>query len=677
MTRQTARTRGTSSRLRRVAALLALSAAGSAITALGVSASPAAAATTVVASADAYVQADVPSSNFGSATTLSTRASGGDKPAQLAFVKFTVPSLPASATVRLQLFTYSTTSTGADVYTAANSWTESGVTWSNAPATSAKVATMAPLSSNTWATVDLSSVITASGTYTLALKTTSTLSKQFASREVSASAPRLVIDSTATSTATSSPSTTATPSSSPTGTTTSVALASADAYVRSDQASTNYGTAYVLGAEAASSTTPHIVSYLRFAVSGLSGTVVSATLQVYSYATSTQGITASTAPTSWTETGITYANRPAVGTALGNAGMTLNTWTNVDVTPAVTGNGTIGLALTTTRTTNNQMASREASATPPKLVIVTSGSSTTTTTTTAPATTGSSGGATIVAAGDISCPPSKSPTSTTCQQQATSDIAVALRPDAVLPLGDEQYEKGSLSDFASQYGPSWGRMNSISHPIPGNHEYGYIGSSIEPTGGTGYFTYFGDRSHPQDSGCTTNCTSWYSYDVGSWHLIALDSQCAVVGGCNPGNPQYNWLKADLAAHPNQCTLAYWHIPLYSSSSDHQPDMTSMYQLLYDKNADVILTGHAHFYERFGPQDAAGNADGARGIPQFIVGTGGRSFFSIRPTPSANSVARIPNTFGVLKMTLSNGAYSWNFVPANAGGSTDSGTATCH
>jgi hypothetical protein len=150
-----------------------------------------------------------------------------------------------------------------------------------------------------------------------------------------------------------------------------------------------------------------------------------------------------------------------------------------------------------------------------------------------------------------------------------------------------------------------------------------------------------------------------------------------VGGCNPGNPQYKWLQADLAAHPAQCTLAYWHIPLFSSSQDHQPDMQAIYTLLSTKGADVVLNGHAHFYERFAPQDAAGAADPARGLAEFIVGSGGRNFFAVRATPAANSAARIANTFGVLEMTLSGGGYSWNFVGPSGSTARDSGAATCH
>lgn len=105
-------------------------------------------------------------------------------------------------------------------------------------------------------------------------------------------------------------------------------------------------------------------------------------------------------------------------------------------------------------------------------------------------------------------------------------------------------------------------------------------------------------------------------------------------------------------------------------------MQAIYQLLYVKHADVILNGHAHYYERFGPQDGAGNADPA-GIPEFVVGTGGRSFFTVSATPRPSSLDQITNTFGVLQMTLSSNSYSWQFVPTNVGGSTDSGQASCH
>ena len=630
--------------------------------------SQAATLTTVLASADSYVQSDLPTTNFGSAALLGVRATDGTKPTLTTYLKFTVAGLAAApSSVQLQLYGYSSSSTGVAVRTATSGWSETGLTPETAPAPAAAVATMAPLTGNTWGAADVGAVVTGNGTYTFALTTTSTTSKQFASREALSFEPRLVI---------------ATDGAPPPVGATQAFASTADAQVQSDQPSSNFGTGFVLGATAGSATTPVLTSYLKFAVSGLTAAVTSARLQVYSYSTSSQGLSAWTAPSSWTETGLTFANAPAPGTALGTAPVTVNTWASIDVTAAVTGNGTVALAVTSTRTSKNQFSSRESTLTAPKLVITTGGGGTTTTATTPPP----NPSPVIVAGGDIACISGATQTATKCQQLATSDLALAQNPDAVLPLGDTQYEIGTLADFQAVYDPSWGRMRAITRPVPGNHEYGYTGTSYTPTNGAGYFTYFGDRSHPLQPGCTSGCTSWYSYNLGSWHLIALDSQCAEIGGCNPGSAQYQWLLNDLNANSDkQCVLAYWHIPVFASSLDRQPDMGAAMKLLYDKDADVVLNGHAHYYERFAPQQptfdpAAGKyvgvSDPARGIREFVVGTGGKSFFTFG-TVQPNSDVRIANTFGVLKMALNNGGYSWNFLPANAGGSSESGSASCH
>jgi len=284
---------------------------------------------------------------------------------------------------------------------------------------------------------------------------------------------------------------------------------------------------------------------------------------------------------------------------------------------------------------------------------------------------------TIVAAGDIACAATMRPGPARCQQRATSDLAIRLHPDAVLPLGDNAYESGTLADFRTSYAPTWGRLDPIAHPVPGNHEYGYTGPIGAPSGAAGYFRYFGRRSHPLQPTCSISCDSWYSWELGGWHLIALDSQCDEIGGCDPGDPQYDWLAADLRSTGKRCVLAYWHIPLFSSSQDHQPDMQAIYRLLEDRGTDVVLNGHGHFYERFGPQDETGRADPIGGITEFVVGTGGRSFFPVLATPAGNSRAVIADTFGVLAMTLAADGYRWAFHPVGGRGRADEGAARCH
>jgi len=159
--------------------------------------------------------------------------------------------------------------------------------------------------------------------------------------------------------------------------------------------------------------------------------------------------------------------------------------------------------------------------------------------------------------------------------------------------------------------------------------------------------------------------------------VVLNSNCGAVGGCAAGQPQETWLRADLAANPRSCTLAYWHHPRYSSGEHgNQTSMTPLYQTLYDGGADVALTGHDHTYERFAPQDASGVLDQQRGVRQFVVGSGGKNHYSFS-TPQPNSEVRNSDTFGVLKLTLHASSYDWQFVPEPGRTFTDSGTGSCH
>ena len=269
-------------------------------------------------------------------------------------------------------------------------------------------------------------------------------------------------------------------------------------------------------------------------------------------------------------------------------------------------------------------------------------------------------GTVIAAAGDIACEPGGPVTPTTCQQQATSDLLVQRPLSAVLTLGDEQYVVGRLKNFRLVYGPTWGRVLSITRPSPGNHEY--------KSGGDGFYKYFGDAAGDPDQ-------PYYSFDLGTWHLIALNSECSFVGGCGRGSPQERWLQADLRDHDSMCTLAFWHQPRFSSGGHgNNSDYDQFWQDLYAAGVDVVLNGHDHDYERFAPQSPQANPD-PNGIREFVVGTGGKNLQPFR-TPRANSEVRA-STFGVLEMQLDDTAYSWAFVPIAGSTFTDSGTTSCH
>ena len=283
----------------------------------------------------------------------------------------------------------------------------------------------------------------------------------------------------------------------------------------------------------------------------------------------------------------------------------------------------------------------------------------------------------IAAAGDIACDPTSSSfnggngTSGSCHAMKTSNMLVNGGFAAVLPLGDNQYYCGGYQGFVQSYDPSWGRVKGITHPAVGNHEYLTSGGTdCDPTGkGAGYFQYFGSAAGNASQG-------YYSFDVGSWHLIALNSNCGSAGGCSASSSQGKWLSADLAAHSNMCTLAYWHIPLYSSGGRANANSQYFWQALYAAHADVVLSSHDHTYERFAPQDPYGHLDTVNGIREFIVGTGGANHTSFT-TVFANSEVRNSTTFGIEKLTLHSNSYDWSFVPEPGGTFTDSGTNSCH
>lgn len=234
-------------------------------------------------------------------------------------------------------------------------------------------------------------------------------------------------------------------------------------------------------------------------------------------------------------------------------------------------------------------------------------------------------------------------------------------PGEVFTTGDNAYPEGSAEDFADCYDPSWGRHKARTHPTPGNHDYRTPGAS-------GYFAYFGTEAGAPDKG-------YYSYDLGTWHIIVLNSNIDM----NSGSLQEQWLRADLASHPKQCVLAYWHHPLFSSSRHGRKRVKPLWQALYAAKAEIVLTGHDHVYERFGPQTPDGEADPDGGIRAFVVGTGGAGLDRFRTT-AANSEFRYNRTHGVLRLVLHDGSYQWEFIAMLFPGRMrviDSGSGSCH
>jgi hypothetical protein len=264
----------------------------------------------------------------------------------------------------------------------------------------------------------------------------------------------------------------------------------------------------------------------------------------------------------------------------------------------------------------------------------------------------------LVGAGDIA----------ECGQAGAEQTAMLLDAieGTVFTTGDNAYPDGSAADYANCYGPTWGRHKAGTRPAIGNHDY-------HTPGAPAYFDYFGAAAGEPGKG-------YYSYDLGAWHIVVLNSNCGDIDGCHAGSPQEQWLRADLAAHPATCTLAYFHHPRFSSGPDHRPnirnntDVQPFWQALYEAGADVVLAGHAHLYERFAPQEPDGKAN-PNGLRQFVVGTGGGGLYDFGSTV-ANSEVRYNASYGVLKVTLHPNSYDWQFVPVAGNTFSDTGSAAC-
>ncbi len=234
----------------------------------------------------------------------------------------------------------------------------------------------------------------------------------------------------------------------------------------------------------------------------------------------------------------------------------------------------------------------------------------------------------------------------------------------VFTLGDNVYPGGAISDLKNCYEPTWGRHKARTKPAAGNHDY-FIPQAED------YFAYFGDAAGDRREG-------FYSYNLGRWHIVVLNSNCGQIGGCGQHSPQVQWLRKDLAAHPATCTLAYMHHPRFSSGARHGSDQTlqTLWQTLHENGVDVVLAGHDHTYERFKPMGLNGQEDLQSGVREFVVGTGGRSHYNFGP-PLSTSEVRDNTSYGVLKLTLRDSSYDWEFVPVEGAAFRDSGTGACH
>jgi acid phosphatase type 7 len=244
--------------------------------------------------------------------------------------------------------------------------------------------------------------------------------------------------------------------------------------------------------------------------------------------------------------------------------------------------------------------------------------------------------------------------------EATAKLLDGI-PGTVFTTGDNTYPNGALEQYRSCYESTWGRHKSRTRPAPGNHEY-------RTPEAAGYFDYFGAAAGTRGEG-------WYSYDLGAWHVVVLNSNCTHVG-CGADSAQVKWLEADLAKSGARCTLAYWHHPRWGGGRP-DPAVQAFWDVLHEKGADLVVNGHDHFYERIAPVDPKGVPDPARGIRQITAGTGGISLYAFANPPLPITEVRDDKSYGVLALTLKTEGYDWRFVGVPGTTFTDAGSAVCH
>lgn len=424
---------------------------------------------------------------------------------------------------------------------------------------------------------------------------------------------------------------------------------SEDATIDSDDADLNFGSEEILQMDY---NEPDIHrSLLRFEVEGVPDghSVVDAQLLVFMEESSNGGGEVSVVDGDWDESSVTWNNAPTLGPTIaplpvGGEGRAVE----IDLTTFVTGNGVVELYLSTFSDDDYAIASKESGQGPSLVLTVT------------PEAQASEGGRFVmVGAGDIAACDSDGDEATA----ALIDEALAdVEEPVVFTTGDNAYDEGSAANFADCYDPSWGRHKAITRPVPGAREYRTPGASA-------YFGYFGEAAGVAGEG-------WYSYDVGAWHVIALNSNCEALGGCGLDTPQGQWLQQDVEASNARCTLAYWHDPTFSSTVDGgHPDLLEFYGFLFESDVEIVVNGDDHFYERFVPQDQF-NQEFDEGLRQFTVGTGGRSLSQFG-LPAPHSAVRFNEAFGVLVLTLNPNGYEWEFQTVEGSPFTDRGFDICH
>jgi len=251
--------------------------------------------------------------------------------------------------------------------------------------------------------------------------------------------------------------------------------------------------------------------------------------------------------------------------------------------------------------------------------------------------------------------------------KATANLLAQFPGATIFTAGDNIDHLGTPKEFKNCFGTTWGVYKDRIHPAIGDMEY-----NMKNPPAYAYFDYFGAAAGTPQQG-------WYSYDVGGWHIVVLNSECDRINGCQTGSPQEMWLKADLAAHPAQCSMAVWHMPrFYAALAQGLPSFKDVWQDLYDAGVELVVNAHFHYYMRYAPMNPDGQLDKDKGIQEFVVGTGGAiPLFKGDPSCTGNCQIINNTTFGVLKLTLHPDSYDWAFLPEPGKTFTDTGSGTCH